>query len=574
MLSLLGIGGEIDEDYYDSHLYDFHKYPDGAGGGRHHGKGAAEIDGDALFGSAGASGDGDDDGAFAASPRSMIRKDPHGHTGGLEYDPQDGLLRGWEYTLSNAARKKISSKREKRPNKKLYTTESATEQILAEGKRTTHPIEHLMKVNKERWDKLLARQSKTLEDAVREYKRRYKRLPPKGFDKWWEYAQENEVKIVDDYDQINHDIEPFYALSPEVFNARVKALESAEFTYHLQVGPNVPTSRTGLRSDATRAKQFQVLVEPLANLLPTDINIHVSDHDLGSWIVGADQRDVALSRVHNALKEDGTGLNRVRHLSGSELKRFENKNRQEMKGWFSACPEDSPARGKDRAMQNRLRDLDGLPPLPDPAVPAFVQDVRPGMDWCQVPGVKKLHGTMSHDVTKDSVLRPIFVLSKHHRNNEFLFPAMEAYENFTSADAQKKHLPWNQKTINKLFWRGSSTGDSYSKRKSDPGYDWRKSHRPRLHLMMQQEEGDTEIWVKRGREWEPEVWSVAKLNAEYMDVGLAGKPHQCNEADGTCAEMAAEIKFKDKVNPEDAARYKCESFEVLDARSWSLGCDC
>lgn len=28
------------------------------------------------------------------------------------------------------------------------------------------------------------RQSKTLTEAVEEYKRRYKRLPPKGFDDW------------------------------------------------------------------------------------------------------------------------------------------------------------------------------------------------------------------------------------------------------------------------------------------------------------------------------------------------------------------------------------------------------
>ncbi len=154
---------------------------------------------------------------------------------------------------------------------------------------------------------------------------------------------------------------------------------------------------------------------------------------------------------------------------------------------------------------------------------------------------------------------------------------MEAYENATSSAARSKYVPWEQKTINKLFWRGSSTGDSYSVRKN---YDWRRSHRPRLHLMMQNETGDAPVWVKRGREWSEESWSVAKLNEVYMDVGLAGKPHQvgvlgrvscvsingltygglqCKEEDGTCAEMASEIKFKDRVAPEDAAKYKCEA---------------
>lgn len=560
-------GGDEAASKQDAHLYDFHKYPVNAGGGRHHRAADSSDGGDSSFWD-----DDDDDlmnGATSFTPinRAALRH-PHGHTGSLEYDAKDGLVRGWEYSVSSSVAKRASSKAAGKSSKSkkkgaaagaaVMSAEETTELILREGKRSEHPIEHLMRVNKDRWQGLLRRQSKTLEDAVREYRRRYGRLPPRGFDRWWAYCQEHNVKIVDDYDQIEHDVEPFFALSPEIFRARVKDLESAEFTYHLQVGPNVETQRTGLRADATRAKQFESLVGPLREWIPQDLELHVSDHDLGSWILGADQRDLAVSRIHSALREDGTGLNRVRYLSPTELKRLENKNRHEMQGWFSACPDNSPARGKDRAMENRLRELEGLPPLPPPPQPAFIKDVRPGMDWCNVPEVKSLHGTMSYDVTKDSVLRPIFVLSKHQRNNEFLFPALEAYDNFTTADAQKKHLPWSAKTINKLFWRGSSTGDSYSRRKSNPDYDWRKSHRPRLHLMMQAEEGDAEIWLKRGREWAPETWSVKKLNEEYMDVGLAGKPHQCNVADGTCDEMASEIKFKEKVTPEQAAAYKCE----------------
>ena len=158
--------------------------------------------------------------------------------------------------------------------------------------------------------------------------------------------------------------------------------------------------------------------------------------------------------------------------------------------------------------------------------PAFVKDVRPGFDWCQNPEVRKLHGTMSFDFPRDTVMRPIFVLSKHMRNNEFLFPPMEAYENATDAKALQKYQPWASKTVNKIFWRGTSTGDSYSKRKSDPDYDWRRQHRPRLHLLAQKEEGTADVWLHRGRDWIPENWSVKKLNEQYLDIGLTGKPHQ------------------------------------------------
>ena len=113
----------------------------------------------------------------------------------------------------------------------------------------------------------------------------------------------------------------------------------------------------------------------------------------------------------------------------------------------------------------------------------------------------------------------------HHctavRNPGFLTTPLQAYEN-VSADAQ---LDWDRKTINKLFWRGTSTGDSYTNTGKKDG-DWRRSHRPRLHLLAQKQEGDREIYVERKSGWGKETWRNAELNEKYMDVGLTGKPHQ------------------------------------------------
>ena len=47
-----------------------------------------------------------------------------------------------------------------------------------------HPIRDLISNATREWEKKLARQSKTLEQAVREYRRRHGRRPPKGFDDW------------------------------------------------------------------------------------------------------------------------------------------------------------------------------------------------------------------------------------------------------------------------------------------------------------------------------------------------------------------------------------------------------
>lgn len=52
-----------------------------------------------------------------------------------------------------------------------------------------HPIEELMENAKKEWEEKVARQSKTAEEAIEEYKRRYKRDPPYGFTEWFAYAK-------------------------------------------------------------------------------------------------------------------------------------------------------------------------------------------------------------------------------------------------------------------------------------------------------------------------------------------------------------------------------------------------
>ncbi len=65
-----------------------------------------------------------------------------------------------------------------------------------------HPVWELIEKAREEWEARKARQSRTLEQAVKTYQARYGRNPPKGFDRWWEYAQDNNVQMVDEYDQI------------------------------------------------------------------------------------------------------------------------------------------------------------------------------------------------------------------------------------------------------------------------------------------------------------------------------------------------------------------------------------
>ncbi len=60
-----------------------------------------------------------------------------------------------------------------------------------------HPMAALMREGEKRWHALLARQSTSLEQAVKEYQRRYGRRPPKGFDLWYRWSTERGLKLVD-----------------------------------------------------------------------------------------------------------------------------------------------------------------------------------------------------------------------------------------------------------------------------------------------------------------------------------------------------------------------------------------
>lgn len=77
-----------------------------------------------------------------------------------------------------------------------------------------HPIFELIRRAEQQWTEKNRKASKTLKQAFTEYQRRYRRLPPKGFDVWWTYVQSHSVQLPDEYDQIDRDLSPFWGVRP------------------------------------------------------------------------------------------------------------------------------------------------------------------------------------------------------------------------------------------------------------------------------------------------------------------------------------------------------------------------
>lgn len=156
--------------------------------------------------------------------------------------------------------------------------------------------------------------------------------------------------------------------------------------------------------------------------------------------------------------------------------------------------------------------------------PNFIYDQRATYDLCYNTELLKFHGGLSTDMTKTSMIRPMFHQSKFVRNGEFVITPLDYYSNLTELNPGQ-YTPWEEKEIPKLFWRGKTTGDAYSHRND---FNWRNSHRIRLHLLTHDTEGTRDIYVKSRRTggWEMQTWQSGKLNEAYTDVGLTDGPMQ------------------------------------------------
>ena len=90
-----------------------------------------------------------------------------------------------------------------------------------------HPIPKLMAEAEDAYRAKLERQSTSLVEAVTEYKRRYGRDPPKGFDEWYAYAVKNDFRLVDEFDAIDEDLRPFMSMSGEELRRRIDQVRLA-----------------------------------------------------------------------------------------------------------------------------------------------------------------------------------------------------------------------------------------------------------------------------------------------------------------------------------------------------------
>ncbi|KAF7316645.1 SPX domain-containing protein [Mycena chlorophos] len=330
-----------------------------------------------------------------------------------------------------------------------------------------HPIFALIARAEAEWSQKLAAASKTLRQAATEYTRRYGRLPPRGFDSWWGYMVANNVQLPDEYDQIDRDLAPFYGVDPVDLQTIQFDWEGHKDSYTIgkesvegglgMLNFTLPEDERVRFTLAQGAFELMKLLEGVEHELPP-FRAVFSPHDNPNLLTDWELRQQALDAAREGKYID------IAHPPA------------EKHGWLSACPPFAPARLHPLPPPfEESRPNTGKPSVPgtSPSIfdidhlekpRTFIHTHRLAMDPCLHPSHMRTHGNyLSHGdgPGPHRLLIPQFSYSTTPLHSD-IRPAMPI--NWVTDDFPHEGrrppvgLSWEERTDERLQWRGSNTG--------------------------------------------------------------------------------------------------------------------
>lgn len=433
------------------------------------------------------------------------------------------------------------------PSKPIDVTPPELQKSLGPSTESSHPIYQLITRAEKEFEAVKARQSGSLAKAVEEYRRRYNIPPPPNFDKWYDFAIGRGVELIDEYDTIYHSLLPFWALKPFVIRGRAR--EALGFDNAL-LGVII---RDGAVISAAGGSEWQQkstvgMVKDFVKYLP-DMDLPFNIHDEPRVVVPNDDlsRLVALATdkampaafqntsPKNAWSPRSTDLDDGTRPNEVKLTRFNRFAHQPT--WTNSrmsCSPSSPARVLDESIQD------------DGSSFAFSQlgflfNKTAFSDICLSPSLKERHGFFNRPNAFNIVhdLFPIFSQSKISSYQDILYPSPWYWSNKVAYD-EKDDYSWEKK-MNKLYWRGSTTG-GFSR---DGG--WRRQHR-QLFVEKINALDNTKVMKNISASADKTEWKVEEApRTDYKDLMDVKFAHigQCDPGD-----CDAQREFFDVVKPD------------------------
>lgn len=419
----------------------------------------------------------------------------------------------------------------------------------AERASAVHPIKHLMEQSAKDFEALKQRQSTSLRDAVKNYRKRYGMPPPPNFDKWYEFAVARNSLMIDEYDTIFHQIQPFWGMPPKMI--RERAREALGFKQAL--------IRISIRDrkviDAQDGDEWQRdatvgMIEAFKQFLP-DMDLAFNTHDEPRVVVPTEEMSMYVNRAKGVHypefpKNTFTGFPKEERGKVPETKesRFNEFAHQAIWGNSKlSCPPGTPARDPLEETPDAT-DKFAMSPI------GFIKNRTASMDICLQPSLRNRFGFFqrpnAYHVSHN--LFPIFSQSKVSCYNDMVYPSPWYWAGKVSYDGEKD-TTWDQKK-DSLYWRGSTTG-GFSRNGG-----WRKQHRQRVVRELNALNETSLIYTKSGPD-KGGVWETTPrvradigglIDVKFSHIG------QCDPDD--CDQQKEFFHPTDRVEQQDAWSYK------------------
>ncbi|EGF99663.1 family 90 glycosyltransferase [Melampsora larici-populina 98AG31] len=322
--------------------------------------------------------------------------------------------------------------------------------------QSPHPILALLLSARLSWKAILQSQPTTLEAARASYIRRYHPLqPPPGFDEWYHFARNRNFTLIDRFDSLMSDLEPFRAVPPSELRRRTQELANLPGVSLIQINAK---GEVEIKSQTGRLTPGKAMKDMLSKIISE-----------GHW--SFPQLDFAINE-----KSQARVLPKVTRPEKPSLTDFKPEWGNEGNVWDAyrrACPPDSAARRLVETVRSTESQTGAVAagggsvvttPIPPRRELTFLEDLESGDSFCDRPSTHHLHSAFFTDLRSIEHLYPLFSAAKPAGFADILIPSHYhynptsefVYEDSPGQSQSPTDIEWSQKA-SKLYWHGKLT---------------------------------------------------------------------------------------------------------------------
>ena len=430
-----------------------------------------------------------------------------------------------------------------------------------------HPIDTLISMATDQHTKWAqqAHRSLSLTEATSHYRTRYKRAPPPGFSQWFDFAKSRNSIIIDDFDNIEDDLAPYWSLSPVALRKR-----TAEILVDNRGlgGISIRGGKAEVFSNVPGTHRWSVdgvvrMVDPFVEHLPDmDLAINLNDEP---------RIAIPFDTLHEAL---------VLHPSAQQSADSNNFSPDRAATWLNISELSSvPSYFRDTGFNPTFYNYGSVSCAPSSrarvernwdtgnlcttcaavhSLGVFIRNWTLSASPCHQPDLANLHGLHlspsalvgSHDLV------PVFSQSKAFGYADIRFPSPWNYMDKARYEFDDEFPdPLFEEKENTLYWRGAT-----SEGVSAGSGAWKGMLRQRLvHLANHQRDpqavllpsakgqGSVEYIVK-------DSWTIFRRLVTKLDIRFVSPVVRCGGQD--CPAQTEEFDFTEPVDFKQHWRYK------------------